>query len=223
MEQINAKKTTTNYPWTRINIFKLIILIFHIVGIFGMSVPAIRPYFQLLTPFHLLLCTGLLLVFHKGWNINFLVFSLLAFGIGFGAEVIGVHTQLLFGGYSYGSVLGIKFFEVPLMIGVNWFLLVYLSGEVFEARIKNWMFAAVLSALVMVVMDFLIEPVAVALDFWSWEGGQIPLSNFTSWFFVALVIQLIYGKLTFKKKNPLALFLLINLLVFFGILNLILG
>ncbi|ERM82874.1 hypothetical protein P872_05345 [Rhodonellum psychrophilum GCM71 = DSM 17998] len=223
MERITAEETTKNHQLDRINIFKLIILVFHIVGIVGMSIPSIRPYFQLLTPFHLLLCTGLLLVFHKGWNVNFLIFSLLAFGIGFGAEVIGVHTQLLFGGYSYGSVLGVKVFEVPLMIGVNWFLLVYLSAEIFEGRIRNWLVAAILGALVMVIMDFLIEPVAVSLDFWAWEGGQIPLSNYTSWFIVALVIQLIYGKLEFRKKNPLALFLLLNLIVFFGILNVVLS
>jgi putative membrane protein len=223
MEQITTEEKPGRYQLNRINIFKLIILVFHIVGIVGMSISSIRGYFQLLTPFHLLLCTGLLLIFHKGWNVNFLIFSLLAFGIGFGAEVIGVHTQLLFGGYSYGSVLGYKLFEVPLMIGVNWFLLVYLSAEIFEGRIKNWLVAAILGALVMVIMDFLIEPVAVSLDFWIWEGGQIPLTNYTSWFMVALIIQLIYGKLDFKKKNPLALFLLINLTVFFGILNVVLG
>lgn len=202
--------------------FKWVIVIFHLVGIVGLSIPSIRPYFQLLTPFHLLLSTGLLLVFHKSWNAQFLIFMIVAFVIGFMSEVIGVHTGLLFGEYTYGTVLGIRLFEVPLMIGINWFLLVYLCGEFFEKRINQELLASILGAGLMVLMDFLIEPVAIALDFWSWENNVVPLSNYVGWFFVALIIQMIYRKFKFEKSNPLAPFLLLNLLLFFAILNLVL-
>ena len=94
-------------------LFKWIISVFYLVGIIGMSIPSIRPFFQALTPFHLLLSLGILLLFHADWNKSFMVFSIMAFVIGFGSEVMGVHTGFPFGNYEYGDVLGIKVFEVP--------------------------------------------------------------------------------------------------------------
>ncbi|WP_041779223.1 carotenoid biosynthesis protein [Belliella baltica] len=222
MEKTTLNNTSIPFFFNKVNIFKIVITIFHLVGILGMTVPALRPYFQVLTPFHLLLCTGLLFVFHKGWNTAFYLFVILSFGIGYGSEVLGVHTGFPFGNYRYGPVLGFQLFEVPLLIGVNWLLLVYLSGEIFHKKIKNDFIAASLGALVMVLLDVLIEPVAVKLDFWSWENDLIPLSNFIGWFGIAFIIQLIYRKLSFDKSNVLSLYLLINLAIFFLLLNLLL-
>lgn len=222
MGKTNIQNTSTTVFFNKVNIFKIIITVFHLVGILGMTIPALRPYFQILTPFHLLLSTVLLFVFHKGWNSAFYLFVILSFGIGYGSEVMGVRTGFPFGNYSYGPVLGVQLFEVPLLIGVNWLLLVYLSGELFHSRIKNDYLAAGLGSLVMVLLDVLIEPVAVKLDFWSWENDIIPLSNFIGWFGIAFIIQLIYRKLSFGKTNLLSLYLLINLVVFFLLLNLLL-
>lgn len=202
-------------------IFKFIISIFYLVGIIGMSIPEYRPYFQALTPFHLLLSLGILLLFHTDWNKAFWVFSFLAFLIGFGSEVSGVHTGFPFGNYEYGSVLGVKLFDVPLMIGINWLLLVYLTGNLFEKRIKNDYSAAAFGALLMVAIDFLIEPVAIGLEFWTWEGGKIPLSNYIGWLVVAYLIHLIYRKARFQKENPISVFLMLNLVIFFVVLNFI--
>lgn len=221
MRQTTTESFSKDSGIKKINIYKGIIVIFHLVGIIGLSIPSLRPYFQMLTPFHLLLSTCLLLIFHKSWNLGFFTFSIAAFLIGFFAEVVGVHTGLLFGEYSYGSVLGIRLFDVPLMIGINWLLLVYLSGEVFEKKISNDWLAAMMGAGIMVVMDFLIEPVAVALDFWTWKGNFVPLANYLGWFIIAFIIQMIYRKSNFEKSNPLATFLLINLLLFFAVLNFI--
>jgi uncharacterized membrane protein len=206
----------------RSSLFKFIISIFYLVGIIGMSIPAVRPFFQILTPFHLLLSLSLLLIFHKDWNKSFGLFAFLAFTIGFGSEVMGVHTGFPFGNYSYGPVLGTKLFEVPLMIGVNWLILVYISGHLLHSKIeKDWL-ASFLSAGLMVGIDFIIEPVAIALDFWTWESGVIPLSNYLGWFGIAFIIQLIYRKMNFQKTNVISPYLLINLVTFFAILNFIL-
>jgi putative membrane protein len=202
-------------------LFIFIVTVLHIVGIAGMSIPAVRPIFQILTPFNLLLSLGVLMLFHTDWNKSFLFFMLFAFTIGFGSEVLGVHTGFPFGNYSYGPVLGPKLFEVPLMIGVNWLILVYLSGNLLHERIKNDWLAAIGSACLMVGIDFLIEPVAVALDFWSWESGIIPLSNYFGWFGTAFIIQVIYRKMKFQKANSISLFLLMNIIIFFASLNII--
>ncbi|MFD2034463.1 carotenoid biosynthesis protein [Belliella marina] len=220
------KNTTQAFPRNifsnKVSLFKFIITIFHVVGLLGMAMPLLRPYFQFLTPFHLLLCTGLLFYFHKNWNLAFFLFIFLAFGLGYGSEVMGVQTGFPFGNYVYGPVLGFRLFEVPLLIGVNWLLLVYVSGEIFHRRISNDYLAAAAGATIMVMLDILIEPVAVKLDFWDWKDGIIPVSNFVGWFFVAFFIQLVYRKLSFIKSNPLSLYLLINLAAFFTLLNILL-
>lgn len=205
-----------------VQLFKAIIAIFYSVGILGMAIPYLRPYFQVLTPFHLILSTTILLTFHQEWNSRFYIFAVLAFSIGFFAEVIGVQTGLLFGDYTYGTVLGPKVLGVPLMIGVNWFLLVYSTGSWLVNYVENDFLAAGIAALLMVVLDFLIEPVAIALDFWTWHTEDIPLTNYIGWFGVAYLIQIIYRKMAFEKRNPIAPFLLLCLLAFFGILGLIL-
>ncbi|MCH7408014.1 carotenoid biosynthesis protein [Belliella sp. DSM 111904] len=206
----------------RILLFKLIITIFHAVGVIGMSTEILRPYFQLLTPFHLLLCTGLLFMFHRSWNMYFFWFIILAFILGFGSEVMGVHTGFPFGNYAYSDVLGVKLLDTPLMIGVNWLLLVYLSGGVIYRHANNDYLAAFLGALLLVLLDFLIEPVAIKLDFWSWKDNVIPISNYLGWFGVGWIIHLIYRKLPFTKINPLSMYLLINLAIFFILLNILL-
>lgn len=216
-----VSETVQEIQQKKSRLFIFVVSILHIVGIVGMSIPAVRPIFQILTPFNLLLSLGVLMLFHTHWNKSFIVFILLAFIIGFGSEVLGVHTGFPFGNYTYGPVLGPKLFEVPLMIGVNWLILVYLSGNLLHDRIKNHLLAGIGSALLMVGIDFLIEPVAVALDFWSWESGIIPLSNYLGWFGTAFIIQVIYRKMNFKKANSISLFLLINIIIFFASLNII--
>jgi len=205
----------------RLLVMKIIVVVFHLVGLIGMTVPALKPLFQLLTPFHLLICTFILLSFHRDWGKAFQIFVVIAFTVGFSSEVLGVKTGFPFGDYAYSEVLGFQLFEVPLLIGVNWFLLVYLTGALLQGRV-SWYLAAVFGAIMMVGLDILIEPVAVKLNFWQWEGAEIPLSNYVAWFVVALIIQIFYHRQKFQKENPLAGVLLMSLVVFFLALNLLL-
>ena len=65
------------------------------------------------------------------WTLPIAVF-LIAFAIGFSAELIGVHSGMLFGNYSYGNNLGLKLAEVPLIIGINWGVLAVTSASITE-------------------------------------------------------------------------------------------
>jgi putative membrane protein len=42
--------------------------------------------------------------------------------------MLGVHTGILFGNYKYGNALGLKLNDVPILIGINWFIVVYACG-----------------------------------------------------------------------------------------------
>lgn len=204
---------------TGLTIAKIIVVALHLVGIIGLSLPEYRWFFLLLTPFQLLSSMILILVFHRGWNDAFQIFAAAAFWIGFGSELIGIHTGYLYGDYVYGASLGPKLWDVPIVIGVNWFILVYLTGAVFHRSVQNDYYAAFLGAVSMTALDYIMEPVAVALDFWSWKFEIIPAENYLGWFGVAFLIHLIYRKAKFEKENRLAAFLLVVLILFFGILN----
>lgn len=203
---------------SRLTIAKIIIVALHLVGIIGLSLPGFQDLFLQLTPLQLLISLILILVFHQGWTDAFPIFAAAAFWIGFGSEIIGIHTGYLYGDYVYGPTLGPKLWEVPIIIGVNWFILSYLTGSLFQ-KIKNDYYAALLGAVAMTSLDYIIEPVAVALDFWAWKFEIIPPSNYLGWLLVSFLIHLIYRKANFEKSNPIAAFLLMALILFFAILN----
>ncbi|WP_288370428.1 carotenoid biosynthesis protein [uncultured Algoriphagus sp.] len=202
----------------RLTIARIVILVLHGVGILGLSLPEYQDWFLALTPVQLLSSLLIILLFHRGWNDSFPIFAAAAFWIGFGAELIGIHTGYLFGDYVYGPTLGPKLWDVPIIIGVNWFILAYLTGSVFR-RVPNDYYAAFLGALAMTALDYIIEPVAVALDFWYWKFDVIPVENYLGWFGVSFVVHLIFRKAKFEKFNPIALLLLLTLIVFFTVLN----
>ncbi|MDF2156367.1 carotenoid biosynthesis protein [Algoriphagus sp. CAU 1675] len=202
----------------KLTLAKIFIVLIYGVGLIGLSIPSFKETFLLLTPAQLLVTLFLILSYHRGWNDAFPIFAASAFWIGFGAELIGIHTGYLFGDYVYGPTLGPQLWEVPIIIGVNWFILVYLTGAVFQ-KVPNDYYAAFLGSLAMTAIDYILEPVAVALDFWYWKWDVIPPGNYLGWFLVAYLIHFIYRKANFEKENRLALFLLVSMILFFTILN----
>ncbi|HCD86637.1 MAG TPA: carotenoid biosynthesis protein, partial [Algoriphagus sp.] len=67
-----------------------------------------RDWFLSMTPAQLLTSLVIILLFHRGWSDSFPIFATAVFWIGFGAELIGIHTGYLFGDYVYGPTLGPK-------------------------------------------------------------------------------------------------------------------
>ncbi|MEM1136043.1 MAG: carotenoid biosynthesis protein [Bacteroidota bacterium] len=203
----------------------------HFFGLLGMHLPIMNEYLQLLThfesfisltPLNLLLTAGMLLLFHKTWNKYFLIFLLASMLIGFFAEVLGVATGLVFGEYQYGATLGWKVLEVPLAIGLNWFLLSYFCSSLLHKVSSNIWIKTIAAAFLMVLLDMLIEPVAMQYDFWNWAGNVIPFQNYVAWFFIALFPCFLFYRLPFEKSNPFAKYVFGAQLLFFLFNNLLL-
>ena len=123
-------------------------------------------------------------------NKDTLLFALVFF-IGYTAEFLGVNYQILFGDYSYGRSLGVKLFDVSLIIGCNWLLLALISQALIKKIVVNRWLVIIFSSLLMVLIDLYIEPVAPLLDFWEFKENLVPFSNYRDWFIVALIIQFI--------------------------------
>lgn len=198
------------------------IVIVYCVGMFGILLP-IHPDFVLLTPLNLLVSLGIILAFHPAWNIRFVSSLFFVFLLGFGIEVVGVQTGQIFGEYSYGKTLGFQLFETPLMIGINWLLLVYgTSCIVGRFEKMNLFLRASIAATLMTILDFIIEPVAIKLDFWSWEHIEIPLQNYLAWWGISFVMLLLFLKLNGRIVNKIAEVIFWTLTVFFILLRLFL-
>jgi hypothetical protein len=45
------------------------------------------------------------------------------------------------------------------------------------------------------MFDWIMEPVAIRLDYWTWAGGDIPMQNYFAWFVIATVSAFAYRKL----------------------------
>jgi len=82
---------------------------------------------------------------------------------------------------------------------------------------RNKTVIIVFASILMVLTDYIIEPMAGALDFWYWVGGNIPIQNYVGWFFVSLIIHTILVKMNFKFNFKLCLALLLSQILFFVI------
>lgn len=203
--------------FTKTALLVAIALLFHIIGFAGIGIWHNDMIINA-TPFHLLLMFGLLILSYNGQLKPFMIWAGITYVIGFAVEWIGVHTGLLFGNYSYGTVLGIKLSGIPLLIGVNWVLV--LSGALAVARVmnSNIVINSLMAAAIATGYDWMLEGVAVKLGYWQWEGGVIPGYNYLCWFGVSLVMSLIANKMKIRA-NKFSLWLFIIQLVFFILLN----
>jgi putative membrane protein len=107
--------------------------------------------------------------------------------LGFIIEVIGVKTGLIFGKYSYGDGLGFKLLNVPIIISINWAMLIFAGIRIVSSIFANKIVSLVVAALLVTLIDLLIEQVAPRLDFWQFEGGLPGLHNYLGWIGVAFL------------------------------------
>ena len=157
-------------------------------------------------------------------NKNQIFSLLLIFLIGMFSEFIGVNYGLIFGEYIYGNNLGFKLFGVPFLIGLNWVILTVICANIASILIKNNSIIQIiiLGTLLMLFMDFVMEPIAPKLDLWKFKNLVVPTSNYIGWLIISILTQTIYN-IQFKEKEvKLSFNLYTAIFIFFVSLNLIL-
>ena len=213
-----------------------IAIIFHCIGLAGIFFGN-KAFFIECTPINLLLSFVLLLWTQAEKNAYFFLFILVVCVGGFFVEVTGVKTGFLFGKYQYGNVLGIKWQNVPLLIAINWFIIIYCSGVCTYSllmKVINGIAAKtaepsivlratsviVDGATLAVLFDWLMEPVAIKLGFWQWlDDGTIPWFNYICWFVISALFLTVFHFCKFKKQNKFAVNLLMIQFMFFLLLR----
>ncbi len=201
-----------------------VIVVFHLVGLLGFLIPAAQPYFIKLVPFHLLLMFAIIVFAYNANVKRLLLFVCGVFLCGFLVEVLGVSTGKIFGSYYYGNTLGYKIAAVPLLMGVNWVILIFSVGQMLKSmKIRNSILASLIGAVILVGFDFFLEPVAMKFDYWHWDWHQIPVQNYVAWFIVSVILLKFYYALDLKQQKYIGTAMFASQLIFFVVLYMTTG
>ena len=204
-----------------VNISICIVWVFHICGLIGI-IYGNKDWFIAFTPINLFISFVLLFVTQKELENKNIISGLSIFLIGMIVEIIGVNYGIIFGDYVYLENLGSKILGVPIMIGIQWILLTFITGSfssfVFDkSKVKAILFGAFL----MVVLDILIEPVAPEMGFWVFSNQDAPIQNYFALFIIGIAVQILFQYGIDKKENTFSFHLLIIQFLFFGLINIL--
>lgn len=146
-------------------------------------------------------------------NRIFFIFLVIAL-IGYLSEVIGVKTGFVFGKYAYMEGLGPKIFNVPLVISLNWAIMVCCGAIIAFHFFKSAFLACFVSASLITTIDFLIEQSAPQLNFWIFKNGMPGLHNYVGWWCLSFFASYLFRK-DFPKFNLQNALLIMGLVVLF--------
>ena len=206
---------------SRAGIVKILLIVFFSVGVAGTALDLSRDIFIRLTPLALLLCLSALLAFHRSDapGKDLLIFGTILTA-GFLVETAGVNSGKIFGNYAYGEGLGLKIFNTPLLIGVNWVVLTYSTAIIVDKLTVPGVLRIPAASALMVLYDLIMEQVAPVMRMWSFENA-IPAQNYLMWFVVAAIFHTMILIAGLRFSNRIAPFIFIIQGIFFLILYLI--
>jgi len=131
-----------------------------------------------------------------------LIFFLICLVVGNVVENIGVINGFPFGRYYFTDVMGPKLFDVPIMLGLAYLGMGYLSWTLACAilqcsrsplRGSRLVIVPVIASFVMVAWDLAMDPIwSTVLHAWIWQHGGayfgVPISNFVGWYLTVYLI-----------------------------------
>lgn len=196
-----------------------ILIILHLGWTIGYSFPKTLDLFKSTTPFLIAVSCIVVFSFHRQWNKDFLIFMIGTFLL---VNIIALtiqHTDFIIGPFNFGNTLGTQLFEVPLIYWVLWLNIVYCVGSLTRKLRVMRLFKAFIGAVVVLILDIAIEPVAVKFDFWNWETPGIPYVEYIYWFLLSFILLAGFHLGRYHKINKLAPVFYIITLIFFAYLN----
>ena len=198
----------------------LVLITMHTIGFYGLVYGQMQ-YYRDLTYVNLIITFGLFIAGEFRFNKNYLLVALVIALLGFFIEVIGVKTKAIFGYYEYTKFLGPRILDVPLIIGLNWSLLILSCSSIVHNVYSNILVKAFIGATLMLLFDIVLEPIAFKYDYWQWDAKIIPLQNYIAWWIISFVLILGVLKLLKNPANKMGYWVFGVQLVFFCLLNLI--
>jgi putative membrane protein len=185
-----------------------VVAVIYLVGITGFMIPDWVPLFEWLIPLNILFAFAVLLFGEEKISARHLQLFIVCFLFGFFYELAGTKTGVIFGEYTYGKSLGLGLWDVPLLIGVNWFFMVYTSLHTVGVFTSDKIIQTIAAPLLMTGYDFFLEPFAIDHGMWSWADGIIPLQNYVAWYGGGLLLCAfaVWGKFPLRNRFAAGLF-----------------
>ncbi len=146
-----------------------VLILYYAVGLGLFMIPDTRILFSRLTPLSLIMSFAAVLVFQITWNWKLSMAFIMVFLSAILVEIIGVQTGILFGSYQYGDALGPKVYDTPVIIGLNWLILIYCTSAIMNKLTGRKWISILMGSGLMVLYDLVLEYVAPVMDMWSWE------------------------------------------------------
>lgn len=194
------------------------LILYFSVGILLFLIGETRALFVTLTPWSLIISFAAVLIYQIGWSLKLVVFFVLVFGITLLIEIIGVNTGILFGNYEYGPALGIMILDTPVLIGLNWLILIYSSAAIANRHFARKITRIIAGSLLMVAYDLVLEYVAPIMQMWSWDTPYPGIRNFVMWFAVAMVMHILVQWLVPGINNKPGRYLFLIQILFFCVI-----
>jgi putative membrane protein len=151
-------------------------------------------------------------------------------------EVVGVHTGLPFGRYSYGDTLGPRLLGVPLVVPCAWVMTAYPALVVARRLVRRRprarpLAVPVVAGWALASWDVFLDPQMVAAGHWRWHDPSpalpgspgIPLTNYAGWVVVAIALMGLLDRLMPPGDPPPADDLLPGLLYVWTYASQVLG
>jgi len=148
------------------------------------------------------------------------LFFLLSTAVSWTLEQVGVKTGLVYGRYHYTDFLGPRVGEVPVIIPVAWFAMIYPSYVIACWLIDGagrppapdtgmrFLWRAWVAGMVMTAWDVVLDPAYVKAGAWVWEDGGpyfgVPRQNFLGWMLTTVTIYAAFG-LWARRAEPRAM------------------
>jgi putative membrane protein len=122
-------------------------------------------------------------------------------------ESFAVATGIPYGRFVYGEKIGAKVLGlVPWTVPFAWSPLLLASMTIARRWSSQPLAMSVLSGLVLVLIDIVLDPAAVAQQFWTWEHPgvfyQVPISNFAGWFLTGVIGSVLFQRLVDNSLLP---------------------
>ncbi|MEZ5070805.1 MAG: carotenoid biosynthesis protein [Bacteroidales bacterium] len=197
-----------------------VLLLFYAVGGALYLVEPTRDLFRSLIPASLVLSFALVLLHQDVRNIRLGLAFALVWLFTFGVEVAGVATGRLFGSYAYGPALGPHVLHTPVLIGLNWLILLYGTASLTHPLQKRPILQVLAGAGAMVAYDLLLEIMAPPMHMWSFDHTYPGPLNFLMWFLVGATLHAFLRVLRIRIDNGPARSLFVIQFAFFALLSL---
>jgi putative membrane protein len=202
----------------------VLIVVGYVVGTIRHLEPTDLPFMLRVTPVVLFIMGGIVFIplLLEERRVAFWLWCAGVYVVTFLLEAVGVAHGIIFGPYTYGATLGTTLWGVPLVSGLNWLLVIMGSIGLISSWVRHPLVSVPLVGVVAFAFDYVMEPVALALDYWQWQTPGVPIQNYIAWSLIASIVAVMYRVLRLDIKSRVPQQYLLIQFAFFLILRIFL-